>query len=128
MDSWLLTDSPQSIPFRGSLAVCAACLWLLAPLAASAESGHIRVLAASCAACHGTDGNSVGGTPVLAGLDRIHFMLQMQTFSSGERNSTVMHSHAKGLSRDEIEQLADYFASQQRVAVIALKPLARYAE
>ncbi len=128
MGSWLLKDFSLSILFRGSLAVCAAWLWLLSPLAASGESGHIRVLAASCAACHGTDGNSVGGTPVLAGLDRIHFILQMQTFSSGERNSTVMHSHAKGLSRDEIEQLADYFASQQRVAVIALKPLARYAE
>jgi sulfide dehydrogenase cytochrome subunit len=90
-----------------------ACLAL--PALSSAESGgHIRVLAASCAACHGTDGNSVGGTPVLAGLDRTHFILQMQAFRSGERSSTVMHHHAKGLTPDEIEQLAGYFSAQPR--------------
>lgn len=110
---------------RKGLAASVMWLWLLVPMASFGETGHIRVLAASCAACHGTDGNSVGGTPVLAGLDRIHFMLQMQAFRSGERNSTVMHRHARGLEQYEIEQLADYFALQQRAAIAALKPLGR---
>lgn len=79
------------------------------------ESSHIRVLAASCAACHGTNGNSVSGTPVLAGLDKNHFVLQMQAFRSGERSATVMHRHAKGLTVDEIDQLATYFSQQKRV-------------
>lgn len=75
---------------------------------------HLRVLAASCAACHGTGGNSVGGTPVLAGLDTSHFILQMQAFRSGQRPATVMQRHAKGLSEQEIEQLAAYFSAQPR--------------
>ncbi len=79
------------------------------------ESSHVRVLAASCAACHGTNGNSVSGTPVLAGLDKNHFVLQMQAFRSGERSATVMHRHAKGLTVDEIDQLATYFSQQKRV-------------
>lgn len=79
------------------------------------ESPHIRVLAASCAACHGTNGNSVSGTPVLAGLDKNHFVLQMQAFRSGERSATVMHRHTKGLTLDEIDQLATYFSQQKRV-------------
>ena len=86
------------------------------PGTAAETDGHLRVLAASCAACHGAGGNSVGGTPVLAGLDRGHFMLQMSAFRDGSRASTVMHHHAKGLTLQEIEQLADYFAAQPRVA------------
>lgn len=82
--------------------------------AAPAVPSHTEILAASCAACHGTNGNSVGGTPVLAGLDPAHFISQMQAFSSKERPSTVMYHHAKGLTEDEIRQLADYFAQQPR--------------
>jgi cytochrome subunit of sulfide dehydrogenase len=84
---------------------------------------HIRTLAASCSACHGPDGNSVSGTPVLAGLERNHFVLQMKSFRNGERSSTVMHHHAKGLTEPEIEQLADYFAAVKRVTASSPMPL-----
>jgi cytochrome c553 len=84
---------------------------------------HIRTLAASCSACHGPDGNSVSGTPVLAGLERNHFVLQMQSFRNGGRSSTVMHHHAKGLTEPEIEQLADYFAAVKRVTASSPLPL-----
>ncbi|MDO8961892.1 MAG: c-type cytochrome [Methylophilus sp.] len=76
---------------------------------------HMKVLAASCAACHGTNGNSVGITPTLAGLDQGYFLSQMLAFKQGERKPTVMHHHAKGLSLEEIHLLAAYFASQPRV-------------
>ena len=88
-----------------------------------AEDSHVRVLAASCAACHGTNGNSVGGTPVLAGLDAAHFELQLRSFRSGERSSTVMHHHAKGLNDSEISQLAAYFSAQPRITGARLNPL-----
>lgn len=108
----------------------AACAQLLAvPLllfsaAAAADVGnHLRVLAASCAACHGSNGNSVGGTPVLAGLDADHFKLQMKSFRSGDRVSTVMHHHAKGLTDDEIDALASYFAATPRTMASQPKPL-----
>jgi cytochrome c553 len=77
---------------------------------------HTQVLAASCAACHGTNGNSVGGTPVLAGLDATYFVTQMMAFRTGERTSTVMHRHAKGLTVEEIGALATYFSEQTREA------------
>ena len=91
-------------------------LSLLTIPAAFADQQHTRTLAASCAACHGPNGNSVGGTPVLAGLDRSHFLLQMQSFRNGARASTVMHHHAKGLTIEEIEALAEYFSMQPRQA------------
>ena len=98
-------------------ALLLAALWLIP--SAYADQQHTRTLAASCAACHGPNGNSVGGTPVLAGLDRSHFLLQMQSFRNGARASTVMHHHAKGLTFEEIEALADYFSVQPRQAASA---------
>jgi sulfide dehydrogenase cytochrome subunit len=79
------------------------------------QTSHTQVLAASCAACHGTNGNSVGGTPVLAGLDKSQFVTQMLAFRSGGRASTVMYRHAKGLTLEEIDQLAQYFSVQKRM-------------
>jgi cytochrome c553 len=84
-------------------------------------TSHIRVLAASCAACHGTHGNSVGITPTLAGLDSGYFVAQMMAFKQGERKPTVMHHHAKGLNEEEIHLLASYFAEQARVVNVTPK-------
>lgn len=83
---------------------------------------HIRTLAASCAACHGSNGNSVSTTPSLAGLDGTYFTTQMLAFKDGSRPATVMHHHAKGLNIEEINLLANYFLQQKRVISIAPKP------
>jgi cytochrome subunit of sulfide dehydrogenase len=84
------------------------------PAHAAEVDKHARSLAATCAACHGTDGKSVGGTAVLAGMDKIEFIKQMKSFKSGQRKVTVMHQHAKGYTDAEIEQLATYFSAQKR--------------
>jgi cytochrome subunit of sulfide dehydrogenase len=84
----------------------------------STGSNHIRTLAASCAACHGSEGNSAGITPTIAGLEAGYFTTQMLAFKDGSRPATVMHHHAKGLNTEEINQLAVYFSLQKRVANI----------
>jgi len=117
----VLLKSARPSAFSLPLAFAVVCAAM--PAQAAESDSHLRVLAASCAACHGTSGNSVGGTPVLAGLDRAHFILQMQAFRDGSRSSSVMHRHAKGLAVQEIEQLADFFAAQQRSAVSGPMPL-----
>ena len=86
---------------------------------------HVRTLAASCAACHGTNGNSVGSSinshdiptqndlnhiASLSAIDETDFIQKMQAFKSGQRPATVMHHHAKGLTSQEIEALAEYFS------------------
>lgn len=89
---------------------------------------HVRSLAASCAACHGTQGNAVsapGGQDAilaLAGADKTDIIQKLQAFKSGERAATVMHRHAKGLSSEEITALAEYFSKQQSRPAIPLKP------
>ena len=92
-----------------------------------AQNVHIRQLAASCAACHGSQGNSVaangddGANAVLAGMVPAEFTEKMLGFKDGSRKATVMHHHAKGLTVDEINQLAVHFSQQKRVLTTALK-------
>lgn len=73
-----------------------------------------RYLAANCANCHGTNGQSVGGMESLAGYDRGRFVQTMKAFQSGERPATLMHQIAKGYTDEQINLMADFFAVQKK--------------
>lgn len=81
---------------------------------------HVRSLAASCAACHGTNGNSIGDAADLAGIDSAYFLKKMQGFKSGEVAATVMNRHAKGLNMQEITDLSEYFSTRVPKASVFL--------
>ena len=85
------------------------------------RTNHIQTLAASCAACHGSNGNAIAGNAVLAGINPAYFNKQMLAFKAGSLPATVMHHHAKGLNVDEINELAIYFSQQKPVASQAPK-------
>ena len=104
----------KTIRFKTFVIACAIVWPLSAVTAHAAVDAHSRNLTASCAACHGTNGYSVSGTPVLAGMDKTLFVNQMKDFKSGARPATVMHHHAKGYSDEEYEKMAEFFAAQQR--------------
>ena len=75
----------------------------------------VRALAANCAACHGTNGVSAGGTVTgLAGADKDYFVAQMKAFKEGKREATLMHQIAKGYSDAEIAAMAGFFAAQKK--------------
>ncbi len=75
----------------------------------------VRSMAATCAACHGTNGVSVGGAiGGLAGLNKDYFVIQMKHFKDGKRDATLMHQISKGYSEAETAALAEYFAAQKR--------------
>ena len=83
--------------------------------AANLTPPGVRALAANCAACHGTNGNSAGGAvPGLAGANKDYFVAQMKAFKEGKREATVMHQIAKGYSDAEIAAIADFFAAQKK--------------
>lgn len=93
----------------------AAALALLAASAAQAEGGKAQsIVASSCAACHGPDGNSaVPNVPKLAGLDSAYLLKQLQDFQSKRRNSDVMAPLVDALSADDLADIAAFFASQK---------------
>lgn len=80
---------------------------------------HVKTLAASCAACHGTLGNNAqqaklaSSEPLqLAGMNSTEFINALLAFKAGTRTATVMHHHAKGLTTQEISDLAEFFSEQ----------------
>lgn len=83
----------------------------LAPLAAELQ---IRSLAATCAACHGTDGRSTAddALPRLAGRPAEEVARLLKAFKTGALPGTVMPQLAKGYDDRQIDQLARYFAAQ----------------
>ena len=89
-----------------------------APAFAAPDLGEkgVRALAASCAACHGTDGRPVQGSlvGVLAGRSKNDLVQIMTQYKSGQRPATVMHQIAKGYTDAEIAAMADHFSKQAR--------------
>ncbi|MES9934751.1 MAG: fibronectin type III domain-containing protein [Candidatus Sedimenticola sp. PURPLELP] len=70
-------------------------------------------LAATCAGCHGSDGQSEGDAiPTLAGMDKSYFSGVMASYQNGKRYSTMMGRIAGAYSEDEISKMGDYFARQ----------------
>lgn len=110
-----MKPTPSHRALRGIVLTCAALL--AAPLiqAQDAASAQVRGWAATCAACHGTDGKAVAGGAMLrlAGLEAGHIAEQMRAFRDGKRAATVMHQIAKGYSDEQITALAAFFAAQK---------------
>lgn len=98
--------------------VWAAAMWTSAAATAGAAAAPVpvadrqaRVWAASCAACHGTGGQSQGGIPAI-GRDAEAVLRALLEFKNGQRPAaTVMHQHARGYSDDELRRIAAVFAA-----------------
>ncbi|TFH12825.1 MAG: cytochrome c [Nitrosomonadales bacterium] len=81
-------------------------------IAGDIEAGKEKA-AEVCAACHGPDGNSPSPAfPKLAGQYATYIERTLSDYKSGERKDPVMNGMAAALSKEDIENLAVYFASQ----------------
>lgn len=68
---------------------------------------------ASCAACHGQDGNSPAPTfPKLAGQGERYLIKQIHDIKSGARPVPMMAGQTDNLSDQDIADIAAYYASQ----------------
>jgi cytochrome c553 len=101
---------------RKLLAVAALLAAALASMAARAEGDPQAGQSKSgvCAACHGADGNSANPDwPSLAGQHPEYLVSQLVAFKEGTRQNPLMTPQAAGLSRQDMEDLAAYYSSQQ---------------
>lgn len=74
--------------------------------------------AEACAACHGADGNSPAGAfPSLAGQSARYIYLQLRDYKEGRRKNPMMSAVASGLEKQDMHDLAAYFASQKQARV-----------
>src|SRR5205085_11456139 len=67
-----------------------------------------------CFACHGTNGNSVVPQfPNLAGQTARYIYLQLRDYQEGRRTDPVMQPLAKPLTREDMLDIAAFFAAQK---------------
>lgn len=83
-----------------------------APLWASSTTLDIKVVASSCANCHGPDGRSTTIIPSLAGRPEAALLEQLRAFASETppAGTTIMNRLVKGYQDADLEALARYFS------------------
>lgn len=70
--------------------------------------------AASCVSCHGDNGNSLVPTfPKIAQQHSSYLTRQLQAFKDGTRKDPVMSAVAMGLTKEDMIDIAAYFAEQK---------------
>ncbi len=104
-----------------SLAAAAALTLIHAGAQAAGDIDAGKAKSATCAACHGADGNGVEGNspapgfpiPILAGQYQDYLARALEDYKSGKRKNPIMAGFAATLSEQDREDLAAYFASQK---------------
>jgi cytochrome c553 len=99
------------------LATMALALALAAALPGGVDAADLNAGAAKakevCAACHGMDGNSPQPDyPKLGGQWADFLAKALRDYKSGARKHPIMQGFAAGLSRQDIDNVAAYYASQ----------------
>lgn len=75
---------------------------------------------ATCAACHGMDGNSASAQyPKLAGQHESYTARQLDLFKSGKRANPIMLGFAAPLSAQDMLDIGAYFASKTSLPGVA---------
>ncbi len=78
----------------------------------NAEAGKAK--AASCASCHGPNGEGIDPNPPLAGLAPDAFIAAMNEYKSGKRDHAMMKALAASTSDEDIADMAAYYASLKK--------------
>ena len=80
---------------------------------AAGDAARGKDKSATCAACHGADGNSINPEwPSLAGQHPKYLINSLYGFKNGQRENILMSAQADALDDQEIEDLAAFFATQ----------------
>ncbi len=94
-------------PGRAAGVFVAGAVW-----AAAAAAAEPPAAARACAVCHGPLGLATAPeTPHLAGQPANYLAAQLRAFRSGARRHEVMAVIARPLGDDDIQRLADWYAS-----------------
>lgn len=88
-------------------------LSLASPWALAQDALLARNLAASCANCHGVNGQALGDMKPLAGVAADKIIALIADYKNGNQPATIMHQIAKGYTDEQIRLVAGYFAAQK---------------
>lgn len=77
--------------------------------AGDAQAGKAK--SATCASCHGANGEGMAPNPALAGNSESQLLQAMHDYKSGKRDNAMMKALVAALSDQDMEDLAAYYAS-----------------
>ena len=99
------------MPARGLALLVATLMYTSLASAQDVDAG--RKKAEPCTACHGANGSStMPQFPILAGQTARYIYLQLKDFKEGRRSEPQMEPFIKDLSRQDMFDLAAFFAAQ----------------
>jgi len=76
-------------------------------------SGHLAELVPMCLACHGENGvPNYAESPVIDGQHEGYLYIQLRDYKNGARKHEVMNEIVKDLSRQDLRELAAFFAKR----------------
>ena len=97
------------LPFQPTVVVGVISLFL--GFALNVHANDVADKAATCAACHGADGNSLNPEwPNLAGQHASYIAQQLKLFKEGTRQNASMAPMVANLSEDDMQALGEYFS------------------
>jgi cytochrome c553 len=80
---------------------------------ADGDASAGKTKSATCAGCHGMDGNSANPDwPNLAGQGAAYIETQLKAFKAGERQNTTMAPMAATLAEQDMADLAAFYSAQ----------------
>jgi len=89
----------------------AASALLSGPAFAAGDAAAGKTKAASCAMCHGPEGQGTKMGPKIAGIAPAQFDQDMKDYASGKKANPMMKAQAANLSQADMDNLAAYYAS-----------------
>ncbi len=101
----------QNVLDRG-LILGVAALVATSPFAQAGDIPAGRVVMEKCQGCHGKDG--LGGQPFIpniAGQKEFYFVQSLMAYKAGDRKSQSMSDALKGLSDEDLANVAAYYAA-----------------
>ena len=108
----MAAGAASAFPAGAPLALLVSPAHAQAPSPAKVEAG--RAKSASCAACHGPEGNAtIPGTPSLAGQPTMFTHWQLIKYRDGRRKDPQMSPLAEKLSDEDMADLAAFYAVQK---------------
>jgi cytochrome c553 len=91
--------------------IIVASLGIVGAAQAAGDVAAGKAKAVACAGCHGANGQGVPPNPALAGKPEAELLQALKDYKSGTRPNPVKRGITAGLSDQDMENLAAYYAS-----------------
>lgn len=107
-------SNPNTLFRMLPLALAASALLVGGPALAGGDPARGQEKSAVCAACHGPDGNSPSPEfPRIGGQHEDYLFQALRAYQLGTRKNPIMAAQVEALSRQDLRDLAAWYASQQ---------------